>query len=177
MGLSSDAYFAVLREQRLVAEAIANLHRPPDAEAAAEEWGANCGPAALAAVAGCTLADVRPYLGEFRGHMNLTEMRAAMTLLALNPRRATAPVRAGCAHVMFDGPWSSVARAAYRHSHWIAYTVVDLDGEPRTFAYDVNLGDGGGWTGLREWEAAVLPELMPRSGTGYHVNAYLEVSP
>jgi len=47
-----------------------------DANRAWEEWGANCGPAALAVVAGLSLDEVRPYLVDFeqKGYTNPTLM-------------------------------------------------------------------------------------------------------
>lgn len=44
------------------------LYTPPDTEAANKEWGANCGPCALAAVLGVPVADVRGAVSKgFRG--------------------------------------------------------------------------------------------------------------
>ena len=36
-----------------------------DAERAGDEWGLNCGPAAIAAMNGLTLEELRPHLGDF----------------------------------------------------------------------------------------------------------------
>jgi len=36
-----------------------------DAERAADEWGMNCGPGAIAAIFGLTLDQVRPFMGDF----------------------------------------------------------------------------------------------------------------
>lgn len=36
-----------------------------EAQAASDEWGFNCGPAALCAVLGLTPAELRPHLGDF----------------------------------------------------------------------------------------------------------------
>ena len=49
------------------------LHRPADFEQAHLRWGANCGPAAIAAALGLELADVREAVSggrrKFRGYM------------------------------------------------------------------------------------------------------------
>ena len=36
-----------------------------DANRAQEEWGANCGPGAVALMLGWTLDEIRPYMGRF----------------------------------------------------------------------------------------------------------------
>lgn len=38
-----------------------------DANRAADEWGANCGPGAIAAICGLTLQELRPHMGDFEG--------------------------------------------------------------------------------------------------------------
>jgi hypothetical protein len=47
-----------------------------DAHRAYDEWGANCGPGALAAIAGLTLDKVRALMGDFetKGYTNPTLM-------------------------------------------------------------------------------------------------------
>jgi len=51
-----------------------------DADRAADLWGMNCGPGALAAVCGLTLDEVRPHMGDFesKGYTNPTLMFAAL---------------------------------------------------------------------------------------------------
>jgi protein gp37 len=51
-----------------------------DVERANAEWGANCGPAAIAAIMGMTLDEVRPHLGDFESkhYTNPTLMFAVL---------------------------------------------------------------------------------------------------
>ena len=37
------------------------------ADRAYDEWGANCGPGAIAAICGLTLDELRPHMGDFEG--------------------------------------------------------------------------------------------------------------
>jgi hypothetical protein len=109
---------------------------PADFEAASAEWGANCGPASLAAALGVQLADVRAAVsekGKFRGYMTITHMRQALDVLGIRLRRVEAPprdefclryrhnrehVRIVC--VAWTGPWSANPKAAAAHRHFIA---------------------------------------------------------
>lgn len=153
---------------------------PPDLLAAFDSWGATCGPAAIAAATGKTLAEVRPALVAFGGFMNPTAVLETVERMGLKARKLRAeeapllPLR-GCAHVFFDGPWSAGgARARYAHSHWVAY-FRERPGAPFAF-YDCNVGPAGGWCMREIWEAQILPTIMPVRGTGYSVNAWIEIS-
>lgn len=131
------------------------LFAPPDADAAHEEWGANCGPAALAAVLGLTLAQIRPHLGDFeqRRYMNPTHLRAALDSVGVryvvdsgaSPRRP----KKGLLFIQWGGPWLKPGvpvGVAYRHTHSIA-----VNGD---LVYDVNAEEG--WISRREWEHPTL---------------------
>jgi hypothetical protein len=104
--------------------------------------------------------------------MNLTQARAALAGFGRSTAKVQEPRRAGLAHVMFDGPWTAAGpRVQYRYSHWIAYRrVVGV-----VTVYDVNAGEAGAWLPMPEWGRDVLPLLLPKQGTGYHVNAWLEL--
>jgi hypothetical protein len=146
---------------------------PADFEAASAEWGANCGPASLAAALGVQLADVRAAVsekGKFRGYMTITHMKQAIhdmgervvRIHATQTRpyefclqhRVNRPhVRIVC--VAWYGPWSVNPRAAAAHRHWIA--------AQGGMVYDVNSND---------WMPAVLWEdnahlLYPKRATGH----------
>lgn len=56
-----------------------------DAERANDEWGANCGPGALAAIAGLTMDEVRPHLDGFdaKRYTNPTMMYAALQSIGI----------------------------------------------------------------------------------------------
>lgn len=107
---------------------------------AADTWKANCGPAAIAAVCGLTLDEVRPHLGDFekKGYTNPTLMfdtlrRLGRTWVPIVRRRTDAQhngtpptpiiwLNLGLVRVQWEGPWTRpgvpmVAR--YRHTHWV----------------------------------------------------------
>ena len=61
---------------------------PPDVARACEEWGATCGPGALAAALGLTLAEVRPAVsksGHFPGYMSIPDIERALRRLERRP--------------------------------------------------------------------------------------------
>jgi hypothetical protein len=104
--------------------------RPPrftieDADRAHKEWGANCGPGALAAITGLTLDEVRPHMGDFerKGYTNPTLMNFALRRIGRPWRKigATWP-RYGLVRIQWEGPWMDPGvpmPARYRYTHWI----------------------------------------------------------
>lgn len=139
-----------------------------DAMRAHEEWGANCGPAALAFFLRRPIDAVRRSIPEFerRGYVSITMMRDALerecfVFDEIAPamreqmfRREPALVR-----IQFEGPWAmpgmKPARWASSHTHWIATAL--LPGGVR-LVVDVN---GGPWP-FSEWEDVVVPALTER---------------
>jgi hypothetical protein len=98
-----------------------------DVEKACDEWGCNCGPAAVAAVLGLTLEQLRPHLGDFerKRYTNPTLMWAILKSAGAAWRiiRPEQTMRLGLLRVQWEGPWSRPgvpARVSYRHTHWIA---------------------------------------------------------
>jgi hypothetical protein len=145
------------------------LFSPPDVEQASDEWGANCGPAALAAITGRTLAQVRPVVEasdfEQRGYMNPTHVKTALSALGLRFTVHGSWVRRGLLFVQWGGPWLKPGvpiGAAYRNTHWIA-----VDG---AWVYDVNASHTahGGWIMRSAWDrpdvglAAWIMQHTPR---------------
>jgi hypothetical protein len=146
---------------------------PADLEAARAEWGANCGPAALAAALGLQLADVRTAVsdkGKFRGYMTITHMREAIATLGVRVARIHATqtrpdefclryrhnrphVRIVC--VAFDGPWSVNPKAAAKYRHFIA--------AQGGMVYEVNSND---WMPAFLWEDNAHL-LYPKRATGH----------
>ena len=59
------------------------------AQQASDDWGFNCGPAALAAICGLTPDAVRPHLGDFesKGYTNPTLVAAALRSLGVPFKR------------------------------------------------------------------------------------------
>lgn len=131
-----------------------------DAENAWNEWKCNCGPAALAAILGLHLKDVRKAVAEVgfasKGYMSPTMMRDAIPLaggrvVQHNGFRVGEPMpwpRHGLARIQWCGPWTepgSNPRWAYRHTHWTASWKMQDD---KVLLFDVN----GGLQWLSVWE-------------------------
>jgi hypothetical protein len=153
-----------------------------EAHKAYEEWGANCGPGALAAVLNKTLEDVRPHLigFELKRYTNPTMMLRALRELGV---RWTSPEvgwpKNGLVRVQWGGPWMREGvpmRARYRHTHWIA-TRLD-HGYVRIF--DIN-GACAGWMSLSEWEYQLVPWLLkqvaPKNDGTWTATHRLEIEP
>lgn len=130
---------------------------PTDTEAAWHAWQANCGPAALAAILGKQVAEVRDAFPDFpaKPWCNPTAMRAALQSLrvAYDVRGGgsfgTDPPRRGLAFIQWVGPWLDKGvpiAAAYRNTHWIA-----VDGSER---WDVNEPER--WMPANEWATVMV---------------------
>jgi hypothetical protein len=170
--------------------------RPPrfnlaDAERAADAWGCNCGPGALAAIMGLTLDDVRPHIGDFerRGYVNPTMMFDALNsvgaiwkpiLASRSPAHLDFPLY-GLARIQWEGPWMRPGvpiGARYARTHWVG--AAHSGGEIGIF--DINcINNGSGWVALREWCDVVVPfilrEAVPRADGKWHITHAIEVDP
>ena len=147
-----------------------------DEQRAFDEWGCNCGPAALCAVLNMTPDEIRPHLREFerKRYTNPSLMAAILRDLGIPFKRhyeclgANRPVNTrnpywypefGLMRVQWDGPWTRPGvpiRARYRHTHWIA---VELN-EHIFRIFDVNAMCVGGWISWSEWERQLVPWLL-----------------
>lgn len=118
--------------------AAPSLLAPADLDPAAG-WQ-SCGPAALAAITGRSLAAIRPALAHEQGFMSPQDMRGALDRLGFTVAdRGRAWPLFGVAMIMFDGPWSEPglpSGAAMSRSHWVA--VSRHDGRGGGELYDVN---------------------------------------
>ena len=141
-----------------------------EAERAARLWGLNCGPAALAAIAGVSLEAVRGMIPGFeaRRYTSPTMMRAGVAAAGLTIVRddrgrveeAGRLVAPALIRVQWGGPWTerrpdgSVPnpRWGYRATHWIATAV---GAEVPLWIFDVNAG----WTTPADWQGRVVPML------------------
>jgi hypothetical protein len=148
-----------------------------DVDQAIGEWGANCGPAALAGALGLQLADVRAAVsddGFFRGYMSITDMKKALPRLGVVPEKVwTTPPNGMLAQtngapilccVTWGGPWSGVPRAAAKHRHFIVYRHGYVGSQGPGWVCDVNVD--GGWILASEWKEKLLPDLLPERGDG-----------
>ena len=158
---------------------LIQLDQVDGAFAAREEWGANCGPVALAAALGLTLDEIRPAVspgGSFRGHMGIRDIREAVVRAGSEVVRSWSKVfgpidcmefglQMKAAHrrlrlgdwpllvvVRFGGPWDGNPRASATYRHVICYRHCKAAG----FEHEQKLR-GPGWVldaGQREGGAA-----------------------
>jgi hypothetical protein len=165
---------------------------PPDVDVATELWGANCGPAALAAAFGSTVEAVRgPICGigkrgeplSFKGYMGVTDMTDALVALGVTIgktwRKPPIPDLVfedeGAPRVVlvqWNGPWDGAARAAATYRHWIANAVLASEREP--LVYDIN-NDPEEWIPLPSWENEVVHRLLPARATSWSIAWAAEV--
>jgi hypothetical protein len=172
-----------------------------DVQRGAEEWGLNCGPAAIAAIAGTTLDELRPHLGDFESkrYTNPTLMWSILNNLKLRWRNILTQCSSenqgmlawpsfGLARIQWEGPWTAPGvpmRVRYRHTHWVA-VVTDSgwynnmepgSSEPNIF--DVNCMCVGGWVPLSEWANSVVPWLLgecePKANGKWHLTHVVEI--
>jgi hypothetical protein len=157
-----------------------------DADRAHDEWGANCGPGAIAAICGLTLSELRPHLGDFEAkhYTNPTLMWAILDSLKVRwglRKPATWPDY-GLVRIQWHGPWmaAGVPRAArYRQTHWVG-AAKNCHGE--TGVFDINaIGNGTGWTSLDNWRSLLVPwllsECVPRADGTFSLTHSVEVDP
>jgi hypothetical protein len=157
-----------------------------DARRAGDEWGLNCGPAAVAAITGLTLEQVRPHLGDFEAkrYTNPTLMWDILRSIGVRWRCGAAQQSSenqgmlawpeyGLCRVQWEGPWTAPGvpmRARYRHTHWVGS--MRTGGEEQR-VFDVNCMCVGGWVSISEWSASVVPWLLgecePKASGKWHL--------
>ncbi len=155
-----------------------------EAQRAGDEWGANCGPGALAAVLNLTLDQVRPHLGDFEAkhYMNPQLMVAALKSLGVDLNKKHDLMlwpENGLVRVQWEGPWTAPVvprRKRYRHTHWVAAR----QGH-HTMIFDINCIGVGGWVSVQEWKYQVVPWLLkqvePEANGKWHITHCIEVQP
>lgn len=154
-----------------------------DAERAFNDWGANCGPGAVAAIARMTLDEVRPYLGDFerKGYTNPTLMFEILRNLGLRVSLTKPPdwPTYGLVRVQWEGPWMNPGvpmAARYRHTHWVG--AARRNGSIGVF--DINCINSGGWVSLEDWSSVIVPYLIEhharKSSGGWHLTHAIEVT-
>ena len=156
----------------------------------------NCGPAAIACIAGLTLDELRPHMGDFESkhYTNPGLMREVLKSLGITYRwKSYSPVLNGKApkeeqwphfglcRVQWEGPWTRAGvpiRVRYRHTHWIGCQRIDGE-EPNIF--DVNaLGYQNGWIPLSMWSSSLVPWILkhcePQADGKWHLTHVIEVT-
>lgn len=132
-----------------------------DCRKAHDDWGCNCGPAALAFALGKTLDEIRPFLGPFedRRYMNITNMRNSISDAGGRVTReykGWPPVGVGLVRVQWGGPWiidGKPARWAATATHWVA---TYRDPQSWLYVFDVN----GGLKLADQWEKEIVPLIV-----------------
>lgn len=145
---------------------------------AAEEWGCNCGPSALAFTLQVKLDAVRYAIPKFddRRYTSPTMMQDGLAFFrqcyrSIQPAKFDPgkPVdvenlfheQPALVRIQWCGPWTAPGanpRSAYRHTHWIA--AWSEDGV--SLIFDCN----GGITGISAWIETIVPlltKMYPRS--------------
>lgn len=150
---------------------------------ASREWGANCGPSALAFALQVPIDSVRHAIPGFeqKGYTSPTMMKAALAGLSrtFTPNYVTRPCMfsesaVSLVRVQFTGPWTapgSNPRWAYAHTHWIATWR-----EGMAFVFDCN----GGMMHFGRWEIEILPLLTSmhkRSDGGWEPTHVWKIDP
>ena len=153
-----------------------------DAERAHADWGANCGPGALAAIMNMTLEEVRPHIPgfELKHYTNPTMMNAALRSIGRPWRKVGACwPNYGLVRVQWEGPWTEPGvpmKARYRYTHWIGswFTLERGHG-----VFDINcIGNGTGWAARADWERVIVPHLTalyPRASGNWHITHGIEI--
>ena len=161
-----------------------------DADRAYDEWGANCGPGALAAIMKMTLDEVRPYLVGFdaKHYTNPTMMmgRSRAFALAGTPTRNYSPPveRHGTGHatgcVASNGKGhgrSPACRCAPIPLHALEGSYAANNENVGVF--DVNcMNNGSGWCSLKNWSDVIAPHLIAqykRASGGWHLTHAIEI--
>lgn len=158
-----------------------------DAQRAADEWGANCGPGAVAAICKLTLEELRPHLGDFdrKRYTNPTLMWDILKRLGVRYRCTLNQQSSehqgmlafpffGLARVQWEGPWTEPGvpiRVRYRHTHWVGVCGREI--------FDINAMVIGGWLPLPEWSLQLVPWLLeqcePKANRRWHLTHAVEV--
>ena len=141
-------------------------------DAAAKEWGCNCGPSALAFALQISLDQVRPLIPDFekKGYTSPTMMKAALSAARREWHAAKALEFAMFAsapalvRIQFTGPWTETGanpRWAYHRTHWITcWSLLRvLAGSTRmseSWVFDCN----GGVRSFSSWKKEILPILV-----------------
>lgn len=136
-------------------------------QAAAQEWGCNCGPTALAFALQVKLDVAREAIPGFqeKGYTSPTMMKAALDSRQVRYRAHTPPDEASMfdarfpgypalVRVQFTGPWTAPGanpKWAYWHTHWIvAWRYGGF-----LMVFDCN----GGVMNFEQWKGEIIPLL------------------
>lgn len=155
-----------------------------DAQRAADAWGANCGPGAIAAILGKTLDEIRPHLSDFekKRYTNPTLMYEILTNLGARWKKIEKVwPHWGLVRVQWEGPWTEPGvpmAARYRHTHWVGAERRDRAAD--IWIFDINAIYFGGWVSFAEWSEQLVPwllkEIDSKANGKWHITHALEVA-
>lgn len=170
------------------------LSEPTDVTEQWEEWGANCGPTAIAALTNRQVHEVRKVVervacgdrkkgrsGKWAGYMNAGHLATALSEFGYTTRRrnfqkgeGSWPSK-GLAMIQIEGPWCeppAKPTARYRYTHTVA--VVDTGPVHGALIYD---GNAEGWAKAEWWGKWAMDKLVEdvKRATGWYIMMTLEV--
>lgn len=156
-----------------------------DSQEAFDDWGANCGPTALAMCIARSLKDVKPIFDQVgfpqKKYTNPTMMEDAVRLAGRRIVERARDARAkpwanhGLVRIQWTGPWTAPGtnqKWAYGHTHWVHSHRWDAGGG--IWIFDCN----SGWTTLADWELRTVPLILvsiPRADGGFYSTHVWEV--
>ena len=152
----------------------AGYYLPPDTTEAYDAWGANCGPAALAALTRRPVMGLREHCQPWKGYLSFAGMLKALRSVGvghlvvrrdfktINETGTVERYPGRLSLIQWGGPWLRAGvhpGAALCRTHWVA-----VQHNPRA-VYDVNSGD---WQDFDEWvhvARAIMRETPRSDGT------------
>lgn len=139
-----------------------------DSVSAHKHWKATCGPHAIAAACGMTLAQVRQFLpANYAGWMSPTMVEFTLYQIAqkysIRKKLKTPDLCNGINRVQWEGSWLDEGvppAAAYAHTHWIAH----FDG----WVLCTAVTEGAEWITRDTWRALLKEQRKPFHITHYY---------
>jgi hypothetical protein len=160
------------------------LFVPRDIEQQNAIWGANCGPSALAALMGLSVADVRPFVehahgGVFSGYMHAGHLMTVLESAGYSPHRRNNrivgavlwPAQMGLAVLQLDGRW---LREGVPFPVRFKYTHTVASAEGGALIFDANARE---WLPFVTWNRQVMSDEVGRQkgATGWHTSTVIDV--
>ena len=157
-----------------------------DSEKAFIEWGANCGPHAIAAITGLTLDEVREHIGDYETKFYTNPKLMYSSLDSIGVKWTKIKDKSwpnwGLVRIQFEGPWTDPEAhwsARQRHTHWVGSF---RDKKNRLWVFDFNTFDCvDGWISFEEWSESLIPWLIeqcePESYVSWYITHSIEIIP
>lgn len=147
------------------------LRAPTDVMIANRLFGANCGPAAFAALLSLQTCDVMQFFAHYetRKFTTFRDMTRALDVCGIGFAIGSKFPEFGFVQIQIEGPWTKFRQAARwsdKYTHWVGVCSENI--------YDIN---GDEWLSLSAWEEHVLPALIvaTQGATGWSVKRSVQV--